>query len=55
MFVPFKIPIASTLAGLVGCVQEFVLKGSVGGALDARGGIFIEPPPLIWLAGTAIS
>lgn len=48
--VPLKIPTASTLAGLVGWVLNFT-KGSLGGALDALGGIFMvavppETPPI---------
>ncbi len=52
--VPLRIPAASTLAGLAGYDQD-LLKGSVGGALEARGGIFMLPLPFKWEAGTAKS
>ena len=53
----FMIPTASTLAGLVGYGQVFICCGSVGGALEALGGIFTPTPdtPLICEAGTARS
>ena len=42
--VPLRMPTASTLAGLVGWDKDLI-KGSVGGALEARGGIFMLPLP----------
>ena len=41
----FEIPTASTLAGLVGCWVLMIVSGSVGGALDARGGTLRLLPP----------